>query len=395
MLALAGSFAAAAIIGYLGATTYLVMRDDLIGAAVTRQARMQQAYEDRISALRTQIDRVTSRQLLDQQLMEDKVAELMNRQSALAQRHGRLGPILDRALGGPNEPAPVPVPVPTQRPRVKAELTHGSTSRALAYAGSVDPITTGSAFDALLKTKPTGESLADRADRTFVEINRRLRDIETEQVIKLQTLTANTWSKTGALVQAASDAGLRLPVKAYPEAQGGPYIPPVYDGTASSFEAHVDDLDTALSALSKVESAVQHYPIASPAPGRRLTSSFGIRRDPFHGRRAMHSGIDFKTPVGTPILATAKGVVKYAGWKGGYGRLVEVDHGNGYTTRYAHLSAIKVRKGQRVDTGATIGKAGSSGRSTGPHLHYEVRRNGKAVNPATFLRAGHKVLKLL
>ena len=394
MLALAGSFAAAAFVGYLGATTYLVMRDDLIGATVTRQARMQQAYEDRISALRAQIDRVTSRQLLDQQLMEDKVAELMDRQSMLAQRNGRLEPIINRALGGPDEGSGVPVP--TQRPNLRAEISDLPDSPALGYAGSVDPVTTGSAFDALLKKNASGkESVADRADRTFVEINRRLRAIETEQVSKLQTLTASTWTKTDRIVQAAADAGIRLPAKALPDAQGGPYIPPTYDGTASSFETYVDDLDDALNALTTVKTAVSRVPIANPAPGRERTSSFGIRRDPFTGRRAMHSGVDFRTPVGASVMATAKGTVIHAGWNGGYGRMVEVDHGNGLTTRYAHMSAISVKEGQKVDVGTIVGKAGSSGRSTGPHLHYEVRIGGKAVDPMAYLRAGRKVLQLL
>lgn len=394
ILALAASFAAAAFVGYLGATTYLVMRDDLIGATVTRQARMQQAYEDRISALRSQIDRVTSRQLLDQQLMEDKVAELMDRQSMLAQRNGRIAPILDRALGGPEESGPVPVP--TERPNLRAEISDLPSSPALGYAGTVDPVTTGSAFNALIKKNASGEeSIADRADRTFVEINRRLRDIETEQLSKLQTLTANAWSKTDRIVRAAADAGIRLPTKALPDAQGGPYIPPAYDGTASSFDAYVAGLDNALTALTTVKSAVNRYPLANPAPGRKRTSTFGIRRDPFTGRRAMHSGVDFKTPVGTPVLATAKGKVIHAGWKGGYGRMVEIDHGNGLTTRYAHMSAIKVKEGQSVDAGTVVGKAGSSGRSTGPHLHYEVRRKGKAVDPMAYLRAGRKVLQLL
>lgn len=392
MIAVAGSFAMAAFIGYLGATTYLVMRDDLIGATVTRQARMQQVYEDRISALRTQIDRVTSRQMLDQQLMEDKVAELMTRQAALTQRHGRLGPILEKALGATS--GADPVPVPSGRPDERASLETGDTT-ALAYAGAIDPMKTGSVFDAILKPN-SDESAADRADRAFIEINRTLRTIEGEQVAKLQSLTEETWRKAEAIAVAASDAGINLRSFNGDSGTGGPLLHQAsYDGTASSFETHVEELDTALTVLDKVKAEVDSYPLASPAPGKQTTSGFGYRSDPFLGTRAMHSGIDFRGAVGEPIRATAAGTVVRAGWNGGYGRMVEIDHGNGFTTRYAHMSDISVAEGAKVEVGATVGLIGSSGRSTGPHLHYEVRKDGNAVDPLKFLKTGSKVRKLL
>jgi hypothetical protein len=125
-----GSALAAIAVGYLLATSYLVLRDDLIGAATARQARVQQAYEDRISALRAQVDRITSRQLLDQQLMETKVSELLHRQSQLTQRHGRLEPILDRATAAPQLPATVPAP--TAKPEIRAGLTAAESPIDLA-----------------------------------------------------------------------------------------------------------------------------------------------------------------------------------------------------------------------------------------------------------------------
>jgi murein DD-endopeptidase MepM/ murein hydrolase activator NlpD len=105
--------------------------------------------------------------------------------------------------------------------------------------------------------------------------------------------------------------------------------------------------------------------------------------------------MDFRAPIGMPARVTAPGVVVKAGWNGGYGRMVEVDHGQGFTTRYGHLSKILVSVGQKLKAGDVIGQTGSSGRSTGPHLHYEVRRNGEAVNPLRFLAVGKKVEKYL
>ncbi len=119
-----------------------------------------------------------------------------------------------------------------------------------------------------------------------------------------------------------------------------------------------------------------------------FTSGFGVRNDPFLGRPAMHSGLDFRAAMGDPVRATANGKVSSAGNSGGYGRMVEIDHGNGLATRYGHLSEIKVKVGDIIKIGQVIGEVGSTGRSTGPHLHYETRIDGEAVDPQKFLRAG-------
>jgi murein DD-endopeptidase MepM/ murein hydrolase activator NlpD len=124
-----------------------------------------------------------------------------------------------------------------------------------------------------------------------------------------------------------------------------------------------------------------------------VTSPFGVRPDPFLGTPAMHTGIDLGGHVGEPVHATAAGTISIAGRDGGYGNLVEINHGNGLSTRYGHLSEIDVKVGQKVRTGQVIGKIGSTGRSTGPHLHYETRVNGQAVNPQKFLRAGLRLGK--
>jgi murein DD-endopeptidase MepM/ murein hydrolase activator NlpD len=146
-----------------------------------------------------------------------------------------------------------------------------------------------------------------------------------------------------------------------------------------------------LSAANALSETAQSLPFAQPANGARKTSSFGVRFDPFTGRPAFHSGLDFVSGFGSPILSTAPGVVSYAGLRSGYGKTVEVDHGRGFKTRYAHLSAISVTPGQRIAVGQRVGALGNTGRSTGPHLHYEIWLNGRAVNPHRFIRAGEHV----
>ncbi len=139
---------------------------------------------------------------------------------------------------------------------------------------------------------------------------------------------------------------------------------------------------------------VMAIPSLGPVDGYTLTSSFGSRSDPFGRGRRMHNGLDMAGPMGTPIYATADGIVGRAQWLGGYGKYVEINHGNDIQTRYGHMSAILVQPGARVVRGQMIGRMGSTGRSTGSHLHYEVRIAGRPVNPTPFLMSGQYLASL-
>ena len=140
--------------------------------------------------------------------------------------------------------------------------------------------------------------------------------------------------------------------------------------------------------LDQLQDGVIAIPSGRPvSTGVNLTSGYGVRSDPFRGSAAMHGGVDLAGPVGTPVYATADGIVGRSEWNsGGYGNLVEINHGQGLQTRYGHLSRLIARPGQRVRRGELIGLMGSTGRSTGSHLHYEVRIDGRAVNPVPFLQ---------
>lgn len=387
--ALLGSACAAMAVGYLLATSYLVLRDDLIGASIARQARMQQAYEDRISALRAQVDRLTSRQLLDQQLVESKVSELLKRQAQLSQRHGRLTPLLDRAANAmEGEAPPVPTPRPDERAAAEALPANGAALRPGRSAGKPQ---LAAAWGAPLAFAPS-ESPADRADKLFVAINSSLRSIEDEQLKRLETLSHKARSTSDAVTQALQAAGLPVADDYGKEDTGGPMVA---IRNPSRFDTKVKDLDDALDRLDALKAELEKVPIANPAPGRPVTSGFGYRRDPLLGMAAMHTGIDFRSRPYTAVTATAAGTVTRAGWAGGYGRMVEIDHGGGYATRYGHLNEVLVDVGQKVGLGDLIGRSGNTGRSTGPHLHYEVRHNGAAVDPVIFLRAGRVIRDLL
>ena len=175
-------------------------------------------------------------------------------------------------------------------------------------------------------------------------------------------------------------------------AQGGPLIALTTSGSGT-FDPRFQRLGLSLERMSLLERGLAGVPRYLPASLEYISSGFGYRSDPFTGAGAFHAGLDFRGPIGAPIYAAAKGVVSFAGVKSGYGNCIEIDHGNGLLTRYAHMSAFRAVVGQLVSPGDVIGAIGSTGRSTGPHLHFEVRINGNPVNPRPFLEAIPHVLK--
>jgi len=177
-------------------------------------------------------------------------------------------------------------------------------------------------------------------------------------------------------------------------AQGGPFIPFFGGKKKQLTDPRFDRLAAALERMDRMETSLASIPTSMPAAVMMMSSSYGYRRDPITGGGAMHSGLDFKGPYGTAILAAADGVVTKAGWQSGYGKCVEITHANGLVTRYAHLSGFEVSEGQKVSRGSKIARMGSTGRSTGTHLHFEVRLNGRAVNPLKFLEANPDVLEV-
>jgi len=175
-------------------------------------------------------------------------------------------------------------------------------------------------------------------------------------------------------------------------AQGGPFVP--WPGQQDAMPDEFERLADALSRMEFLEASLIMIPSGRPTSAPMQSSSYGYRRDPFNGHAAFHAGIDFPGRHGEPILAAAAGRVSFVGQRSGYGNVMEVEHGSGLMTRYAHLSGFDARVGQRVARGNKIARMGSTGRSTGDHLHFEVRLRGQAINPRPFLEAAQDVLKV-
>lgn len=176
--------------------------------------------------------------------------------------------------------------------------------------------------------------------------------------------------------------------------KGGPFIAALPDSVAGDgFAGKVTGLDDKLTRLGVLQIALRAIPLVAPVDAFRIGSGFGKRKDPISGKLAIHDGVDFSAPRDTPIYASAPGTVVSANWNGRYGRMVEIDHGFGIRSRYAHLQKILVKKGQRIGHREKIALLGSSGRSTGPHLHYEILYGNIAMDPMRFIKAGKYVFK--
>jgi murein DD-endopeptidase MepM/ murein hydrolase activator NlpD len=235
---------------------------------------------------------------------------------------------------------------------------------------------------------PSSDNPAVRqATETFGAVE----DMQAELAGRVQAATRQRYRETAGALQRLGFNPARF--HRAKGAVGGPYEPAA---AADNSDPRFRELFTTWRQLDQLEQGVAAIPSVMPLRDTaNFTSGYGVRSDPFRGRAAMHAGIDLAGPIGTPIYATADGVIGRSEWNsGGYGNLVEIEHGQGIQTRYGHLSRLIARPGQRVRRGELIGLMGSTGRSTGSHLHYEVRIDGRAVNPTPFLQSSRTFIAL-
>ena len=329
---------------YVAATGYLIYRDDLIRSAVTERAELQYAYEERIAALRKELDRITSRHVVQTLGVEDQLAILLERQMLIERRSAALDELMAKARDAGIE------------------------------------IEIGDAEDAAVEARSANRDV----EPLLTHVQSSLDDADAEQANTLDQLSAAADGEIGRLSAALTPLGIKLGEDDESEPQGGPFI--AADGLY--FVERAALAGRTIDAIAEMRRSAEALPLGVPVKAERLSSKFGYRLDPFLHREAFHAGVDFVADQGTEVHATAPGTVVSAGWHGGYGKLIEIHHADGVTTRYGHLSNILVSPGDVVAAGETIGRVGSTGRSTGPHLHYETRRSGEPVNPSIYISAG-------
>lgn len=335
-----------------GLVLVLSMHADIVKLVVPASNRTIAIYETRIADLRTEIDRLNSRQFARDGDINLQVRDLVQQQEDLSEQHHVVKALTrmaeDLGLVAAERPSPQPAAAPS--------------------------------------------AANDTAAVSLTEIGASLTAMQVENTMAMASLADLARTASDKVDMTLSDIGIPTDAVA---ATGGPFEP-ASATEASSLTDAANAVALQLRRFAVARDAAADAPVHRPLVGSlRQTSPFGVRTDPFVGSKAFHSGLDLAASTGTGVLAAGAGRVSFAGKRSGYGILVEIDHGDGIVTRYGHLSGILVKVGDKVSTGDVIASSGSTGRSTGPHLHFEVRRDDKPVDPNAFLNAGRSLQAIL
>ncbi|ALN73351.1 M23 family metallopeptidase [Aureimonas sp. AU20] len=365
--------------GSLALAGAYLFNDNIVAALLAREVKVTNAYEERMGALRNEIDRLKTGQTKVRDTVAAQVQDLLSQQAELTDRFQQLQPLLEKAQG-------MGVLAPAEKATKEDE--HPAPAETNAKAETAKP-SAGDLMEDISALPLRHTDVTQIADLVLPTIRRSVSMVSDEQTSTIAELTRTAQERVGRLAGVLGSIGIRTDETN--SAMGGPFIPA--DGDLS-FGESLNLLDQTLRAYDDLRTRSARMPLADPLPGATISSTFGVRPDPFFRRAALHSGVDLAAPSGTLVKATASGKVVSAGEAGGYGNMIEIDHGNGFSTRYAHLSQIDVSVGDRIKAGQAIGRVGSTGRSTGSHLHYEVRTNEVPVDPERYIRVGHKLAKL-
>ncbi|WP_415403259.1 DUF5930 domain-containing protein [Tateyamaria sp. SN3-11] len=386
------------------ATAILLM--DSIGAGNFREQakRDQRTYQARLNDLSGQRDARAEEALAAQERFNAALTQISVMQSELLSSETRRREletgieVIQATLRGTMKAREA---ARAQLAALQEKVETGGAGAALASAGAGAPM--DFVAEALAKTAAERDQVVQDAQDALLAADEMAAEIaimkeQNDQIFRqleeAMTVSVSPLDKMFRAAGMPTDRIIEQVRRGY-SGQGGPLTPLSFStrGEEPSADAlRANRLLNQMDQLNLYRIAAQKAPFATPVKNSfRFTSSFGFRRDPKTGGRRMHNGVDFAAGLGTPLYATADGVVTHAGWQSGYGRLVKIQHEFGIETRYAHLSKLRVKVGQRVSRGDRIGDMGASGRVTGVHLHYEVRVGGKAVNPMIYIKAANDV----
>lgn len=375
-------------------------RDDFVRRFLAREAELKADYEQKVGSLRARLEQIKTQKMVEHEGLEKRVVDLAGRQAALEGRQAAIAGLARQAgaagakllpedqtgslqgatldLAGERDLMPLraakPAPVPDAL---------GLRMR------EVDPTERSDAFPAKSKDHLSGLPLPVR----LAALEHSVETVAKLQAGAVEGLLTRSRQESRRLRSVLAAVGFDPEKSSRPAVTpgvGGPLVPVAGTGAAfgAPLEAEVALLRQSVAELDGLRRLSTALPLARPTSGEiEVTSGFGYRADPFTRSPALHTGVDLRAEYGTPVRATGAGRVVTAEHVGGYGFMVEIDHGNHLATRYGHLSAIEVVPGQTVAVGTLVGRAGSTGRSTGSHLHYETRIDGEPVDPRRFLTA--------
>ncbi|MEX0348033.1 MAG: DUF5930 domain-containing protein [Paracoccaceae bacterium] len=394
---------ASALVAWTIVATAILLMDSIGSGNFREQARRDQAtYQDRLNALSQERDARAEEALAAQERFNAALAQVSAMQSELLTSEIRRSEL----------ETGIDVIQTTLRTAMKERETARATLAQMkleAESGSAQDVATAAPAqmdliaDALSRTAAERDQIIADAQsaleaRDELELEIALMREQNEQIFRqLEEAMAISVEPLDKMFRSAGMPTDRIieQVRRGYSGVGGPLTPLSFSTRGEEIspdEIRANKLLQQMDQLNLYRIAAQKAPFASPVNAAvRFTSGFGTRRDPKTGGRRMHNGADFAGAHGTDIFATADGVVTHAGWQSGFGRLVKIKHEFGIETLYAHNTKIRVKVGQRVSRGDHIADMGSTGRSTGTHLHYEVRVNGKPVNPMTYIKAARDV----
>jgi murein DD-endopeptidase MepM/ murein hydrolase activator NlpD len=376
--------------------------------AALADARLNRSdLHTRVSELREQLRAAQARRQASQQ-------GRLSAEARIAELEERLAVARERAQDAEHRSASLKETLETTRAKradlvQEREVLAGKVARLEKALGQDGAESSGSLGEriaglekALMNAERRGDRLAQVRDvltSKLADLSQTVHELRARQSDMVAKLSERTLPGLDAIEKTVTMTGLDVDalvkrVRQARSGQGGPFIPASLDLPGPAVAAdQLARLDSQMQRLAALQAALGAMPLSAPVDAFWISSHYGKRKDPYNGRWAMHEGIDLAATAGSPVLATAPGTVAFAGEKSGYGRTVDIDHGFGLKTRYAHLRSIMVAKGDRIGHRQTIGALGSSGRSTGPHVHYEVLVAGEPMDPEKFLKAGKHVFK--
>jgi murein DD-endopeptidase MepM/ murein hydrolase activator NlpD len=402
LVAITGS---SVLVAWAIVATAIILMDSIGSGNFREQAkRDQRTYQSRLNEISSQRDSRAVEAVAAQNRFNAALAQISVMQSELlnSETHRReletgieviqltlRGTMKDRELAR------------SQVAELQSQVNSGEAGTSIASAGGSAPM--DFVAEALAKTAAERDQVVRDAQNALLRADELAHQIaimkdQNDQIFRqLEEAMTVSVAPLDKMFRAAGMSTKRIieQVRRGYSGQGGPLTPLSFStrGEEALADAlRANKLLNQMDRLNLYRIAAQKAPFANPVKAvYRFTSKFGPRRDPKTGGRRMHKGVDFAAPNGTPLYATADGVVTHAGWSSGYGRLVKIQHEFGIETRYAHMSKLRAKVGQRVSRGDRIGDMGASGRVTGVHLHYEVRVGGKAVNPMIYIKAANDV----
>ena len=374
-------------IGAMGAG-YFTLHDALFRAALARASHIETAYQSRLQEAHSRLDEAESRRLIEGKALENRVKTLFAREESLERKERALAQLAAAAI--PAVQANALSAIGAASPQAEDVTTNGRDYAPAPPAGA--PAGNLSQFERA--SESSSEPGAERRVR-IDGLTKSLDAVETGQIATVRAIGAAAARASAREAAAVIEAGLDPAMLTPPRASapvGGPFVPLDLGPDASAFDRAAARSAAEIAAGARLKLLMPFLPFLKPLAGESpISSPFGYRIDPFLGRPALHAGVDLLQDYGAEVRAAAAGRVVHAGPMGGYGTMVEIDHGNGLSTRYGHLSELRVAEGEEASQGAVVGLLGATGRSTGPHLHYEVRVNGEPVDPERFLSAGQRL----